>query len=141
MQKSTPYAQVLFSDNTSPKIKFQKKNNKKLSWLAKCLWRAKSTCTSRFDFEYFFQYFPILCVIKINLVWKVLKMDDSVKEMDEFELHKCVFDNDLKKLTQLLKANKEIADKKVKFRNFSCLSLARFHHTIHYYCFATFFVG
>ena len=46
-------------------------------------------------------------------------MDDNSKEVEEFELHKSVFNNDLKKLTQILKHNKEIVDKKVSFETFS----------------------
>lgn len=45
-------------------------------------------------------------------------MDDNSKEVDEFELHRSVFNNDLKKLTQILKNNKEIIDKKVNFEIF-----------------------
>lgn len=45
-------------------------------------------------------------------------MDDNTKEVEEFELHKSVFNNDLKKLTQILKNNKEIIDKKVNFETF-----------------------
>lgn len=44
-------------------------------------------------------------------------MDSSVeeKEADEqYELHKAVFDNDLKKLNQIIKSNKDLIDKKVK---------------------------
>lgn len=44
-------------------------------------------------------------------------MDEKEKDNNnEWELHKSVFDNDLKKLTQILKAtkNKEAIDKKVK---------------------------
>lgn len=45
-------------------------------------------------------------------------MEDKEKEgYMEFELHKSVFDNDLRKLTQVLKTlknNKEAIDKKVK---------------------------
>lgn len=44
-------------------------------------------------------------------------MDEKEKDIEnEWELHKSVFDNDLKKLTQILKAtkNKETIDKKVK---------------------------
>lgn len=46
-------------------------------------------------------------------------MDETSKEAEEFELHKSVFNNDLKKLTQILKNNKEIVDKKVSFETFS----------------------
>jgi len=46
-------------------------------------------------------------------------MDNNSKEVDEFELHRSVFNNDLKKLTQILKNNKEIIDKKVSFETFS----------------------
>lgn len=42
-------------------------------------------------------------------------MDNNSKEADEFELHRSVFNNDLKKLTQILKNNKEEIDKKVNF--------------------------
>ena len=48
-------------------------------------------------------------------------MDDNSKEVDEFELHRSVFDNDLKKLTQILKNNKEKIDKKVFFENINFL--------------------
>ncbi|CAG9798575.1 unnamed protein product [Chironomus riparius] len=44
-------------------------------------------------------------------------MDETSKEAEEFELHKSVFNNDLKKLTQILKNNKEIVDKKDKHGN------------------------
>ncbi|XP_070497032.1 ankyrin repeat domain-containing protein 13C [Chironomus tepperi] len=44
-------------------------------------------------------------------------MDDNSKEVEEFELHRSVFNNDLKKLTQILKNNKEIIDKKDKHGN------------------------
>lgn len=46
-------------------------------------------------------------------------MDNNSKEVDEFELHRSVFNNDLKKLTQILKNNKEIIDKKVSIETFS----------------------
>lgn len=32
---------------------------------------------------------------------------------DEFELHRAVFDNDLRKLNQIIKHNKEVIDRKV----------------------------
>jgi hypothetical protein len=44
-------------------------------------------------------------------------MDDSVEEKDvevQYELHKAVFDNDLKKLNQMIKTNKDLIDRKVK---------------------------
>lgn len=46
-------------------------------------------------------------------------MDETSKEFDEFELHRSVFNNDLKKLTQILKHNKEVIDKKVSFETLS----------------------
>lgn len=34
-------------------------------------------------------------------------------EQDNYELHKTIFDNDLKKLNQIIKYNKDVIDKKV----------------------------
>jgi hypothetical protein len=53
-------------------------------------------------------------------------MDEKEKNNEsEFALHKSVFDNDLKKLTQILKVtkNKEAIDKKVKKIEFSIFAL------------------
>jgi hypothetical protein len=53
-------------------------------------------------------------------------MDEKEKDNEsEFALHKSVFDNDLKKLTQILKVtkNKEAIDKKVKKIEFSIFAL------------------
>lgn len=67
-------------------------------------------------------------------------MDDTEKEIDEFALHKSVFDNDLKKLTQILKSNKEIVDKKVQFRNtFVSCNRQSFFVCIHQFVFIYFF--
>lgn len=41
--------------------------------------------------------------------------DEPVDE-EKFELHKCVFDNDLKKLNQIIKCNKDVIDRKVRKR-------------------------
>lgn len=44
-------------------------------------------------------------------------MESTKEEKDvkgQFELHKAVFDNDLKKLNQILKQNKDVIDRKVK---------------------------
>ena len=42
-------------------------------------------------------------------------MDSSQQELDAlYELHKAVFDNDLKKLNQILRYKKEVVDKKVR---------------------------
>lgn len=45
-------------------------------------------------------------------------------EQDNYELHKKIFDNDLKKLNQIIKYNKDVIDKKVseKFENGDFLS-------------------
>ena len=39
---------------------------------------------------------------------------DEKDEQEQFELHKSVFNNDLKKLNQIIKFNNEVIDKKVK---------------------------
>lgn len=44
-------------------------------------------------------------------------MEGSKEEQDvndQFELHKAVFDNNLRKLNQVLKQNKDMIDRKVK---------------------------
>lgn len=41
---------------------------------------------------------------------------DDPDEAGNFELHKSVFDNDLKKLNQIIKFNKDVIDKKVRER-------------------------
>lgn len=46
--------------------------------------------------------------------------DDNGKE--NYELHKCIFDNDLKKLNQIIKFNKDVIDRKVK-RNFYLIAV------------------
>jgi hypothetical protein len=35
-------------------------------------------------------------------------------DQEQFELHKSVFDNDLKKLSQIIKFKKDVIDKKVR---------------------------
>jgi hypothetical protein len=47
----------------------------------------------------------------------MMEVENEV-DKNEYELHKSVFDNDLKKLSQILKTNKEIIDKKVKIFTF-----------------------
>lgn len=42
--------------------------------------------------------------------------DDKAGEV-QFALHKAVFDNDLKKLNQIIKQNKDVIDKKVTIEN------------------------
>lgn len=41
---------------------------------------------------------------------------DEKDDQEQFELHKSVFDNDLKKLNQIVKSSKDVIDKKVSER-------------------------
>lgn len=44
---------------------------------------------------------------------------DEKDDQEQFELHKSVFDNDLKKLNQIVKFNKDVIDKKVRKEKWS----------------------
>lgn len=73
-------------------------------------------------------------VLKVRLVDLITSMDESSPEVDESEqwkLHKCVFNNDLQTLSELLKtSDSNLIDKKVKF-SFS-FSYRWFYWSIHY---------
>lgn len=74
-------------------------------------------------------------VLKLRLVDLITSMDESSPEVDESEqwkLHKCVFNNDLQTLSELLKtSDSNLIDKKVKF-SFS-FTYRWFYWSIHYF--------
>lgn len=50
---------------------------------------------------------------------------DEKDDQEQFELHKSVFDNDLKKLNQIIKFNNGVIDKKVRIKRKMCVIVAQ----------------